>query len=70
MNILMQVFYGHTFLFLWEKYMGSGVGGFLTLLETAKLFSETVVPFYTTVRILVVSHPQFGIVSIVLFYPL
>lgn len=32
------------------KYMGSGVGGFLTLLETAELFSETVVPFYTTVR--------------------
>lgn len=30
--------------------MGSGVGGFLTLLETAELFSETVVPFYTTVR--------------------
>lgn len=31
--------------------MGSGVGGFLTLLETAKLFSETVVSVYTTVRV-------------------
>ena len=28
MNILMQVVYGHTFLFLWGKYMGSRVGEF------------------------------------------
>lgn len=30
-NILIQVFYGHTFLFLLEKYRGNGEGIFLIL---------------------------------------